>query len=70
MRNCNLISLQNGANPFLALVSSSLPEAASLLVAHSSPAQLLRQLFPGAQRRVRCPLARSESKREFAESMH
>ncbi|VCX30652.1 unnamed protein product, partial [Gulo gulo] len=36
MLNCNLISLQNGANCFVALVSSFLPEAISLLGVHSS----------------------------------
>lgn len=52
MLNCNLISLQNGANPFIALVSSSLPEALSLVLEYSSPAQLFSLTFSGVWLKV------------------
>lgn len=70
MLNCNLISLQKGANLFVLLVINSFVEALSPVEPHLCPAQLSNQLSSLAQMRVRCLLAHSESKIEFGKSMH
>lgn len=70
MLNCNLISVQKGANPFIALVITSLLEAVSPVVLTLIPCSVILPAVLGAQLRVRCPLAHSESKIEFAKSLH